>query len=361
MLSVEQPFYRPKEKQAQADAKKAKRVFRVCCFLLRVDGVRERCRRAVASTPGRHLAPMACWWNACASTPSTRRPCTPSSSRRVATHTHTHAPSPRHARHRRDTFPRRFFQSEGDHLMLLAVYEAWKMPSSATRGATRITCKRERCGGRKTCGSSSSRSWIGTRWTYLSAGRDWDLVRRAIVAGYFTNAAKKDPQEGYRTMVEGSPVSIHPSSALFNKNPEWLVYHELVLTSRSTCGTSWRSSRSGWSNWRRASSSGPTPGNSRRRSDGRRSSRCIHDSTRRGRGCCRSGARPFLFSKLNTLRGARGFGGSCTTPPVFAVRAGRSTRLANHGIRTCLGMAGLARSLTHSLTRTEVTSPIHVH
>merc|ERR1712196_212375 len=57
----------------------------------------------------------------------------------------------------------------------------------------------------------------------LSAGRDWDLVRRAIVAGYFTNAAKKDPQEGYRTMVEGSPVSIHPSSALFNKNPEWLV------------------------------------------------------------------------------------------------------------------------------------------
>merc|ERR1711990_61736 len=37
---------------------------------------------------------------------------------------------------------------------------------------------------------------------------------------------------GYRTMVEGSPVSIHPSSALFNKNPEWLVYHELVLTSK---------------------------------------------------------------------------------------------------------------------------------
>ena len=66
----------------------------------------------------------------------------------------------------------------------------------------------------------------------LSAGRDWDLVRRAIVAGYFMNAAKKDPQEGYRTMVEGSPVSIHPSSALFNKNPEWLVYHELVLTSK---------------------------------------------------------------------------------------------------------------------------------
>ncbi len=25
---------------------------------------------------------------------------------------------------------------------------------------------------------------------------------------------------------------VHPSSALFNRQPEWVVYHELVLTSR---------------------------------------------------------------------------------------------------------------------------------
>lgn len=39
--------------------------------------------------------------------------------------------------------------------------------------------------------------------------------------GYFTNAAKKDPQEGYKSLVEGHTIYIHPSSALFNKNPEW--------------------------------------------------------------------------------------------------------------------------------------------
>ena len=33
-------------------------------------------------------------------------------------------------------------------------------------------------------------------------------------------------------MVEGNPVYIHPSSALFNKHPDWLIYHELVLTSK---------------------------------------------------------------------------------------------------------------------------------
>ena len=46
------------------------------------------------------------------------------------------------------------------------------------------------------------------------------------------NAAKKDPQEGYKTLVDGNPVYIHPSSALFNKNPEWVIYHELVLTTK---------------------------------------------------------------------------------------------------------------------------------
>lgn len=60
-------------------------------------------------------------------------------------------------------------------------------------------------------------------------------MRKAICSGFFRNAAKKDPQEGYKTLVEGTPVYIHPSSALFNRNPEWLVYHELVLTTREYC------------------------------------------------------------------------------------------------------------------------------
>jgi ATP-dependent RNA helicase DHX8/PRP22 len=66
----------------------------------------------------------------------------------------------------------------------------------------------------------------------VSAGRDYNRVRKAICSGFFRNAAKKDPQEGYKTLVEGTPVYIHPSSALFNRNPEWLIYHELILTTR---------------------------------------------------------------------------------------------------------------------------------
>ena len=66
----------------------------------------------------------------------------------------------------------------------------------------------------------------------VTAGRNVLKVRKCIVAGFFTNAAKKDPTEGYKTMVENQPVFIHPSSSLFNKNPEWVIYHELVLTTK---------------------------------------------------------------------------------------------------------------------------------
>jgi ATP-dependent RNA helicase DHX8/PRP22 len=69
----------------------------------------------------------------------------------------------------------------------------------------------------------------------VSAGKDFNRVRRAIASGFFRHAAKKDPQEGYKTLVEGTPVYIHPSSALFNRNPEWIIYHELILTTREYC------------------------------------------------------------------------------------------------------------------------------
>lgn len=73
------------------------------------------------------------------------------------------------------------------------------------------------------------------KYSIISAGRDFNVVRKAICSGYFRHAAKKDPQEGYKTLVEGTPVYIHPSSALFNRAPEWLVYNELVLTTREYC------------------------------------------------------------------------------------------------------------------------------
>ena len=66
----------------------------------------------------------------------------------------------------------------------------------------------------------------------VSCGKNYTRVRKSICAGYFQHTAKKDPQEGYKTLTEGQTVYIHPSSSLFNHAPEWLIYHELVLTTK---------------------------------------------------------------------------------------------------------------------------------
>jgi len=39
-------------------------------------------------------------------------------------------------------------------------------------------------------------------------------------------------KQGYRTLIEGTPVFIHPSSAVWQKNPDWIIYHELVQTTK---------------------------------------------------------------------------------------------------------------------------------
>ncbi|KAK7379598.1 hypothetical protein VNO80_05068 [Phaseolus coccineus] len=65
-----------------------------------------------------------------------------------------------------------------------------------------------------------------------SAGNNFTKVTKAIAAGFFFHAARKDPQEGYRTMVNNQSVYIHPSSALFQRQPDWVIYHELVMTTK---------------------------------------------------------------------------------------------------------------------------------
>ena len=61
------------------------------------------------------------------------------------------------------------------------------------------------------------------RWQVLMRAFLMWQVRKAICSGFFMHAAKKDPQEGYRTLSDGTPCYIHPSSALFNKNPEMVA------------------------------------------------------------------------------------------------------------------------------------------
>jgi pre-mRNA-splicing factor ATP-dependent RNA helicase DHX16 len=58
-------------------------------------------------------------------------------------------------------------------------------------------------------------------------------IQKAITAGFFPNAARlQRGGDTYRTVKNGQTVYLHPSSVLFDGNPKWIIYFELVLTSK---------------------------------------------------------------------------------------------------------------------------------
>ncbi|SCZ96856.1 BZ3500_MvSof-1268-A1-R1_Chr4-1g06789 [Microbotryum saponariae] len=126
----------------------------------------------------------------------------------------------------------KFHQPEGDHLTLLTVYNGWAASKFSNPWASENYVQARSL--RRAQDVRKQLLGIMDRYKHdiLSCGKNYNRVRRAITSGYFRHACKKDPQEGYKTLVEGTPVFLHPSSALFNRAPEWCVYHELILTTR---------------------------------------------------------------------------------------------------------------------------------
>eukprot|EP00634_Sargassococcus_sp_CCMP2135_P009749 CAMPEP_0198653900 /NCGR_PEP_ID=MMETSP1467-20131203/7351_1 /TAXON_ID=1462469 /ORGANISM="unid. sp., Strain CCMP2135" /LENGTH=932 /DNA_ID=CAMNT_0044389877 /DNA_START=243 /DNA_END=3041 /DNA_ORIENTATION=+ len=128
-----------------------------------------------------------------------------------------------------------FFHVEGDHLTFLAVFESWRQARFSTPW-----CYENFIQVRSLARALDVRNQmlcIMERFA-LSINSPDDQssqVRKAFVAGFFTNSAKQDTRDpsAYRTLSEGLSVQIHPSSALIHRRPEWLVYHELVLTRRA--------------------------------------------------------------------------------------------------------------------------------
>lgn len=139
---------------------------------------------------------------------------------------------PREKQAQADQKRAKFFQPEGDHLTLLAVYEAWK-----AKNFSGPWCFENFIQSRSLRRAQDVRKQLLSimdkyKLDVVSAGKNFTKIRKAIAAGFFFHAARKDPQEGYRTLVENQPVYIHPSSALFQRQPDWVIYHELVMTTK---------------------------------------------------------------------------------------------------------------------------------
>lgn len=139
---------------------------------------------------------------------------------------------PKEKQQQADQKKQRFNDSHGDHLTLLNVYNGWKGSKFSNpwcfenfiqaRSMRRVQDVRQQLVS------------IMERYKHqiVSCGRNTTKVRQALCSGFFRNAARKDPQEGYKTLIEGTIVYLHPSSAMFGKPSEHVIFHTLVLTTK---------------------------------------------------------------------------------------------------------------------------------
>ncbi|KAL1868601.1 DEAH-box ATP-dependent RNA helicase prp22 [Paecilomyces lecythidis] len=139
---------------------------------------------------------------------------------------------PKEKQNQADQKKAKFHDPHGDHLTLLNVYNAWKHS-----GYSNPWCFENFIQARQMRRAQDVRNQllnIMQRYHHriVSCGRNTQKVRQALCTGFFRNSARKDPQEGYKTLIEGTPVYMHPSSALFGKPAEHVIFHTLVLTTK---------------------------------------------------------------------------------------------------------------------------------
>ena len=123
-----------------------------------------------------------------------------------------------------------FINYQGDHITLLNLYNAY------IKVQTEEWCQQNFVHYRslsKAVEIKEQLKYILERYKLkmISCKGSYSQVRKAITAGYFSHIARCQ-KDTYKTIVDDHEVYIHPSSALFNKNPEWVVYHEVINTSK---------------------------------------------------------------------------------------------------------------------------------
>ncbi|KAK5108974.1 DEAH-box ATP-dependent RNA helicase prp43 [Meristemomyces frigidus] len=147
---------------------------------------------------------------------------------------------PAAARKRADEMKELFTHTDGDHLTMLNVYHAFKSPSAqdnpkqwchdhflsyrALQQADNVRLQLKRI---------MEREEVELVSTPFEDKKYYENIRRALVAGFFMQVAKRESSgKTYVTVKDEQSVLLHPSTVL-GQDSEWVVYNEFVLTSKN--------------------------------------------------------------------------------------------------------------------------------
>lgn len=147
---------------------------------------------------------------------------------------------PAAARKRADEMKDLFAHQDGDHLTMLNVYHAFKSPAAqenpkqwchdhflsyrALQQADNVRLQLKRI---------MEREEVELVSTPFEDKKYYENIRRALVAGFFMQVAKRESSgKTYVTVKDNQSVLLHPSTVL-GQDSEWVLYNEFVLTSKN--------------------------------------------------------------------------------------------------------------------------------
>ena len=147
---------------------------------------------------------------------------------------------PANNRQRADEMKQLFAHPDGDHITMLNVYHAFKSDEAqenpkqwchdhflsyrALQQADNIRLQLKRI---------MEREELELMSTPFTHKKYYENIRRALVAGFFMQVARREGNgKNYTTVKDEQSVLLHPSTVLA-QNDEWVVYNEFVLTSKN--------------------------------------------------------------------------------------------------------------------------------
>lgn len=138
-----------------------------------------------------------------------------------------------------DAAREKFCVPESDHLTLLYIFQQWKI-----HRFSESWCVKHFLHAKALKRAFEIRNQLADicqkqKMRNSTAGSDWDIVRKCICSGYFHQSARLRGVAEYSNLRSGMTSAVHPTSALYGLGylPEYVVYHQIMLTSKTFMST----------------------------------------------------------------------------------------------------------------------------
>ena len=131
-----------------------------------------------------------------------------------------------------DNARKNFNKPHGDHLTLLNVFNQWKETNYSTQWCFENFIQHRSMRRARDVRDQLVQLMERVEIELKSNIGDVDSIIKCVTAGFFYHTAKLQKGGNYKTVKHNQSVQIHPSSALFQQVPRWLIYHELVFTTK---------------------------------------------------------------------------------------------------------------------------------